>query len=293
LRDTGEPSDRSPSRTRHIGRILVEAGRLSAADADRVLRAQQGQSVPFGEAAIRMGYITQADVDYALARQFAFPTVAVGDPSLAAELIAAHSPNHLVAEQIRGLRTVIESRATANGRRHPMAAVVSADRGDGRSFIAGNLAVAFAQLGHRTLLIDANMREPAQHRIFRLKNATGLSTMLAGRSGVECVQRVQALPRLYVMPAGPTPPNPLELLERPAFRQLLSSADHSFRVVIIDTPAGSVSADAELIAGRAASAIVVSRADITRASTAVAFVRGLRAASVHVLGAVLNDTRPK
>ena len=89
---------------------------------------------------------------------------------------------------------------------HKALAVVSPDAGEGRSFIAANLAVVFSQLGERTLLIDADLRNPSQHQLFRLPNKLGLSSILAGRAELEeTVTRIPGLIDVSVMPAGATP----------------------------------------------------------------------------------------
>jgi Mrp family chromosome partitioning ATPase len=116
-------------------------------------------------------------------------------------------------------------------------AIVSPGREEGRTYLAANLAVVFSQLGERTLLIDADMRHPRQHVLFGLPNRGGLSSLLAGRAGADVIELVAPLTNLSVLPAGPQPPNPQELLGRPVFQNFLAELDKEFDVVIIDTPA--------------------------------------------------------
>jgi receptor protein-tyrosine kinase len=272
-----------------IGRILVEAGRLSAPDAQRVARVAAEFKIRFGDAAVEMDLIKRSDVNYALGRQFAFPHLDRNDPSLSQDLVAAYQPDHPIVERLRELRTQILARAVTETRKHPMVSIVSADRKDGRSFIAANLAIVFAQMGHRTLLIDADMRNPVQHDFFRCENRIGLSALLAGRCGVECLYRVAAFPRIFVMPAGAVPPNPLELLERPSFLQLLASADANFKAVIVDTPAGVLAADARLIATRTGANVLVARSGNSRTRNGSSFIHALQSDKANVLGVVLNE----
>ena len=117
-------------------------------------------------------------------------------------------------------------------------AIVSPSHGEGRSFIAANLAIVFSQLGERTLLVDADLRTPCQHELFKLGNTPGLSGLLAGSSNHHAVLRVPSLPGLSVLPAGAVPPNPQELLGRPAFVEAVYTLSRDFDVIIIDTPAG-------------------------------------------------------
>src|SRR5258708_24807858 len=116
-------------------------------------------------------------------------------------------------------------------------AVTSPERGEGRSWIAANLATMFAQLGERTLLIDADMRQPRQHRLFNIDNSVGLSALLTGRAGREIARRIHPQLRLFVLPAGILPPNPQELLARPVFDVILDHFPAQFRLVILATPA--------------------------------------------------------
>jgi len=279
------------AREQEIGRILVEAKRISATNAQRVLQVANKYRIRFGDAGIRLGVLKQEDVEYALGRQFAFPSVSRRDASMAREIIAAYAPNDPLTEALRSVRSQILLRSAGGPRANPLVAIVSAGRGDGRSFIAANLAVVFAQLGQRTLLIDADLRNPTIHDLFKLDNRIGLSTMLAGRSGIESVRRVEALPRLFVLPSGPTPPNPLELLENPAFRQVLTGADANFKAVIIDTPAGSVAADPQVVCAHAGSAVVVARSAHSRVDEAAKFAAQLRQTKANFLGMIFNERR--
>jgi protein-tyrosine kinase len=278
-----------PERSLPIGRLLIDAKRISTTDAQRVLRVAAKYNIPFGEAGMRMGLLKTSDVDYALSRQYSFPFLSRDDISLSNDVVAAYSPNHPTTEQMRGLRTQILLRAVNGSRAHPVVALVSPDRGDGRSFVAANLAVVFAQLGQRTLLIDADMRNPTQHRIFKLQNRMGLSTILSERCGIECVSRIAALQRLFVLPAGPMPPNPIELLEGPVFRRVLSSGDANFDAIVIDTPAAEAGTDALIIGSRAGSTALVVRANRTRANSISAFTKALAAAKASMLGVVYNQ----
>src|SRR3712207_4681642 len=100
-----------------------------------------------------------------------------------------------------------------------------------------SLAVLFSQMGKRTLVIDADLRKPRQHRIFGLPGKIGLSALLAGRAGAEVMCEIKQLPGLTVLPAGVLPPNPQELLSRPQFQRLIQSLRGMYEVILVDTPA--------------------------------------------------------
>jgi protein-tyrosine kinase len=165
---------------------------------------------------------------------------------------------------------------------------VSAQRGEGRSYVAANLAIVFSQLGERTLLIDADLRRPRQHSLFRLSNAHGLSSVLAGRAE-DAIQRVPGLMDLSILTAGPTPPNPQELLSRTAFPRLLEKAAESFGVIIIDAPPLKESADAQTIAVRAGAVVLLARKHRSRLAEVRAAAQTLRDARASIIGIMLNE----
>jgi receptor protein-tyrosine kinase len=175
---------------------------------------------------------------------------------------------------------------------HKVLAVVSPGASEGRTFIAANLAVVFAQQGERTLLIDADLRSPTengQRSLFKLASGAGLSGILAGRASLDIAQPIPSLPGLVVLPAGARPPNPQELLGRISFSQLLFEAGETFDVVLVDTPNGTQYADAEIIASRAGAAMMVTRKDQSRLPDSALLARRLIDDDVALVGAVLND----
>ncbi len=275
---------------RSIGAILIDSGRLSPDAAERILKLQKARGLRFGDAAIELGLLSEADIQQALSRQYDYPYLMPGDTSVSEEVIAAFKPFSPVVEQLRALRSQLMLRWFDGEAGHKTLAVVSPGRGEGRSFTAANLAVVFSQLGERTLLIDADLRNPSQHKLFRLPNRLGLSSLLAGRAELaDTVTRIPGLIDLSVMAAGATPPNPQELLARPSFNALIATVQGQYDIVIVDTPAGAETADHQSIAARARGAVVVARKDISLAPQVQALVGSLQQAGVVVVGAVLNN----
>ncbi|MDQ5916959.1 MAG: protein-tyrosine kinase [Pseudomonadota bacterium] len=272
-----------------IGAILIDAGRLSTEGAEQILRLQKEQGKRFGDAAIELGLLTQDDIRYALSRQFDYPYLHAGDNSLSHELVAAYKPFSQTVEQLRALRSQLMLRWFDAAAERKQLAILSPGTGEGRSFIAANLAVVFSQLGERTLLIDADLRNPRQHELFRIPGGTGLSGMLAGRNGAEAIVRIPSLVGLSVLPAGAVPPNPQELLGRPAFAEIRDSISHDFDVVIIDTPAATEYADAQTIAVRAGAALLLARKNQSSIPAMAAITRNLQQAGATLVGSVLND----
>lgn len=273
---------------RSIGAILIDTGRLSPENAERILRLQQGKSLRFGDAAIELGLLGKDDIRFALASQFDYPYLPAGDNSVSPELVAAYQPFSPVVEQLRALRSQLMLRWFDTETDRKSLAVVSPEQGEGRSFIAANLAIVFSQLGTRTLLIDADLRSPRQHELFKLGNRPGLSELLSGRAGNETVVRIPSLLGLSLLPSGAVPPNPQELLGRSAFPETLRSLSRAFDVTIIDTPAGHELADAETIAVRAGASLMVARKNTSSLPDLATLTRNLQQSGTTLVGSVLN-----
>ena len=167
-------------------------------------------------------------------------------------------------------------------------ALVSPNSREGKSHLAASLAIAFAQLNLKTLLIDANLRKPAQHQFFDLGNKTGLSTMLAGRTLPTLDLSHTITQHLNVITAGPKPPNPSEILSQPALSELLDKFRPDVKVIIIDSPPTRVGPDAQIIAPQAGNVIMVCRKDETSIAALHKAYRDMETTSVRILGSFFN-----
>lgn len=275
---------------RSIGAILIDAGRLTPADAERILQYQQQSELRFGEAGVELDILTEADILYALSLQFDYPFIQPGGSKpISPEVVAAYKPFGAEGERLRALRSQLQLRWFDEAKRRTALAVVSGARGEGRSHLMANLAVTFAQLGQRTLLIDGDLRAPRQHKLFKIENQVGLSSLLAGRMQDQVVTFVHGIPGLAVLTAGPAPPNPTELLSRPAFARVLEQSKSSFDVVLVDTPAFECGADAALLARATGAVISIARSNVTRASDFAGVIGSLAENGVYVVGSVLID----
>jgi len=272
-----------------IGDILVSRGLLQPADIPRIIERQKAQHEPFGAAAVALKLVSQTDLDAALATQFGYDYLQPGDNSISPEVVTAFKPFSPAAEEMRALRTQLLLRGfgTAEGRK--VLSIVSARPQEGRSFIAANLAVAFAQQGQRTLLVDADFRKPRQDKLFRTPNSAGLAGILSARVGTEVVSPVAALPGLSVLAAGGQPPNPQELVSKPALAQLLTNASRAYDVVLVDTPAATLAGDAEVIAARAGAALLVARKHKSLLRDTTLLAQQLQQGGVVLVGSVLNQ----
>jgi len=279
-----------PNVAPRIGEMLVAAGRMTEAQVSRVLELQRTEDARFGAIAIKLGYITKDHVDEVLARQYG--SVSENDLSnskLPAKIVTAYKRVLPFSESIRALRSQLLLRWFDGTPGQSTLAITSVDRGDGKSFVAANLGIVFSQLGEQTLLIDADMRHPTQHETFGIKNPMGLSGVLSGRAGPDEIRSIAGLPGLSVLPAGPLPPNPQELLGRPEFGRLLNEMSSVFDVIIVDTPSAQEASDAHVISQRARAALIVGRKNKTRSQEISQLSSILKSSGISVLGATLNE----
>ena len=271
----------------NMGKLLQDAGKLKPKDMDRVLKLQQEQNLRFGEAALKLGLVTEADIQQALSHQFEYPTMSAADASLSPELTAAIAPYSKEAEALRSVRSELMLRWFREGRK--TLAVGSASADDGASYLAANLAVLFAQMGRKVLLIDANMRQPRQHDIFNLGNGMGLSDILAERVPSLQVRTIKSFPTLSVLTAGSPPPNPAELLARPSFGALLSGLETSYDIILLDTAPSQLSSDFQLISARAGGMLIATRRNVSRLAPLAELKEKITFTGAQVVGAVVLD----
>jgi chain length determinant protein tyrosine kinase EpsG len=278
-----------PVHDRSIGDILAELRHLSVEQVEKILVHQRARGVRFGEAAVALGMASRDDVLFALAQQFHYPYAPRDGQPLDAELVALNEPFSPRAESFRALRSQLMMRVYTDAVSPHAVAIISPDVGDGRTYCAANLAVTLAQLGGRTLLVDGDMRGPRVHELFKLNNQAGLSGILAGRSDQQVMQQVPGIPSLFVLPVGTIPPNPLELVERPAFGLLMRELAAKFDHVIVDTPAAVHGSDASVITARCGAALVVARRNAVRMTALRELVASFAGSPAKLVGAVMNE----
>ena len=271
-----------------VGKLLLDAGALNELDVSRVVQAQRQQNLRFGEAAEQLGLVSADDIQRALSRQFEYPYVSPGESRLSPKLVAAYQPFGPIAESLRALRARLSLLWFNDQNRVLM--VTGARAGAGSSSLAANLAVVFSQLGRKTLLVDANFRDPAQESLFGLESGGGLSSLLVGRISFHSAYvPVPHFDHLSVLCAGAPPPNPQELLARATFTYLVEAASDKFDIVLFDAPPILDYADAQMIAARGGACLLATRrhhTKLTEVERAGALIQSIGAV---MLGAVLND----
>lgn len=172
-------------------------------------------------------------------------------------------------------------------------AVSSADHHEGKSLTAANIAIALAQTGCSVLLVDGDMRSPSQHDTFRVLNDIGLSTLIIKKSFISNSIQSEIADNLDLLPSGPTPPNPSELLASENFRNLLERLSKKYDYIIIDTPPLNVVSDAVIMKDAIGGIMLVVRYSSTSYEKLASCVNEIEFANVDMLGFVVNEARSK
>ncbi len=210
------------------------------------------------------------------------------EEDIAIELLPHARPRLAIAEAYRSLRTAL---LLSSAEVLQVITVTSAESGEGKTTTAVNVAVVMAQLGRRVLLIDGDLRKPRLHEIFQVSNRFGVTNLLTGGGKIEEVFLRTAVPNLYVIPAGPCPPNPAELLASERMRDFLHQVRGTFEFVVIDSPPALAVTDATLI-GHLVDGVLLCFAagKVPREEIRACHDRLVRN-EVRILGTVLNRYR--
>ncbi|MFD0958209.1 CpsD/CapB family tyrosine-protein kinase [Paenibacillus chungangensis] len=202
-------------------------------------------------------------------------------------LITQLNPFSPISEAYRMLRTNIEF-STIN-QKLQVIMVTSSKPGEGKSTTCANMAVAFAQANKRVLLIDADLRKPTQHYLFGTSNRNGLTTALFNQKPLSDIVQHTITDNLFIMHAGPTPPNPSELLSSVQLTELIQEARRDYEVVIIDTPPILSVTDAQIVATRSDGAVLIVDSGQVSKDLVLKSKASLEHVNAKLLGVVLNN----
>ena len=221
------------------------------------------------------------------------PTLRINDDErkpgskLEDQLITAHKPKSTEAEAYRGLRTGLYF--STQGKGHQVIQITSPNAGDGKSTLSCNLSISIAQSGKKVVLIDADMRKPRVNKIFGIPNSEkGLSTLIEGNSTLEDSMFPTEVPNLFLIPCGPRPGNPSELLTSPRFPELLAQLRDKFDFVMVDTPPILAVSDPCIVAPRVDGVIVNILLNKNARYSATRACEMLSNIETRVLGVVVN-----
>ena len=204
----------------------------------------------------------------------------------ALDLVSFESPNSLMAEAYRSMRTSLLLSAPD----HPPQTVLvtSALPSEGKTVTATNLAISLAQTGARVALVDADLRKPRIHSVFALGATPGLSALLTGSASLKDVLHEVSIPNLFVLPAGLIPPNPAELLLSERCRDMTSALREYFDYVVFDSPPISNVSEARILSPQMDSTLLVILAGSTSKRAVESALDRLLSSHARVGGAVLN-----
>jgi len=221
---------------------------------------------------------------------------AAGQP----DVVTLSDPRSPAAEAYRSLRTNLQFSAIDKPLRRLL--LTSAGPDEGKSTTVANLAVAMAQAEMKVIVVDCDLRRPAQHEIFRLANTEGLTSMFLGRGGgqlglsaaahMEPPVQATAVPNLSLLSSGPTPPNPAELLGSARMDSILEELTLRADVVLLDSPPVIAVTDAAVLSAKVDGCLFVVGAGIAKRDHLKRARAALDAVHANVLGVVVNNVPP-
>ncbi len=203
-----------------------------------------------------------------------------------ADMITVHSPKSTASESFRGIRTGLLFSSVENDPR--VILVTSAEPAEGKTLCAANLGVTMAQSGSRVAIIDCDMRRPKMHTVFQINRNAGVSNIMTGARNLSDVVYSNGIPNLSVIPCGPIPPNPSELLGSKRMAEFIEELKGSYERVIIDSPPLTAVTDSAVLAQVCDGVVVVVRAGVTTRHAVQNAVSQLKGLNVRILGALLN-----
>lgn len=203
-------------------------------------------------------------------------------------IVAEANPTSPISEAYRTLRTNLQYAET--DRPLQLLMVTSAGPEEGKSTTIMNLAVTYAQTERRTILVDADLRKPTAHYNFELSNRTGLSHVLSGQADLRDVIKETRIKGLDVLPSGPVPPNPSELLGSSRMEELLGKLREQYDMVLIDTPPVLAVADAQVVANKCDGVLLVVNARTGKKQHAIKAKNALQFVQARIVGIALNQT---
>lgn len=234
----------------------------------------------------RLGLPVIGHIPFLAADEKAQQLVASGSNTVDPLLITHYQSNSVGAEAYRGVRTALYF--STQGAGHQVIQVTSPNVSDGKSTLAANLAVSIAQSGKRTLLIDCDFRKPRVHKIFNVPAQLGMASAMAGQSDLTSAIQPTAVPNLSVLPCGPRPVNPAELLTSPKFSELIEQLRAMYDFVIVDTPPILVVTDPAVVAPRVDGVVLCIRVTKNGRPYAERAREVLTSLGANILGVVVN-----
>jgi chain length determinant protein tyrosine kinase EpsG len=275
-----------------IGQILYSKGALNSSQVAAVLAEQTASGHRFGETALRLGLLVPREIDDALALQFGYTALEPSSEQLPAKVVAAFNPASPFVEALRGLRSQLMMRVFNEAPARHALAVISPGMGDGKTYCAANLAVAFGQLPGRTVLVDADLRRPGVAALLGIERPKiGIVEVVLGHVDLETALVRGVHENLDILPVGEIPPNPTEILASKEFQQFMARCRSEYSLVIFDSCPVMGIADAPMLSRMVDETVFVLEANALPFSRARAAIRRLTDAGAKPIGAILTKYR--
>ncbi len=260
---------------------LVRLGYIDAEAAPEIESDRNGRA--FGATAVALGRVTREQLEFALGVHLGFLLETDEPTQIPRELVVARNPYSKSADEFRALRTQLCAGADAS-RLSPLAVTGALPAA---AFTAVNLAASFAQLGKKTLMIDASLRRPALARVFGARQAPGVSDVVSGVVEFDTVRKETLIRNLSLLPAGAAPPDPQRVLADPAFERMLGHASGGFDIIVILTDPVETGSSCEFVWAVSGSALIVARKNETRLRDLEEIKSALRRTETRLAGAAL------
>ncbi|MFF5993413.1 CpsD/CapB family tyrosine-protein kinase [Lysinibacillus sp. KU-BSD001] len=208
-------------------------------------------------------------------------------PTMARKLITVSDPKSILSEQFRTIRTNITFALPDQQLKTIL--ITSSTAGEGKSTNASNIATVFAQEGKKVLIVDADMRKPTLHYIFGLFNTVGLSTVLARKSTLYDTIQETSIVGLSLLPSGPIPPNPTELLSSKTMDAILEEIKEVYDIIIFDAPPLLPVSDAQILSNKCDGTLLIVHSGVVEKDTVLKAKTILTTSQAKILGVVLNN----
>jgi len=205
----------------------------------------------------------------------------------ARKLVTSVNTRSIVSEQFRTLRTNINF--SMPDKELKTFLITSSSPGEGKSTVAANTAVVFAQEGKKVLLVDADMRKPTVHYTFHLTNTLGMSNLLTRQANVAEVVKTSEIENLDIITCGPIPPNPAELLSSQTMEKVMEEMKESYDIIIFDAPPVLSVADAQILSNKCEGTILIMSAGETQKDGVLKAKEALVSSKANIIGVVMNN----
>jgi len=271
--------------TGHIGEILVRMGCLLEEDVNKILVEQQSSGKRFGRAAIDLRLVRPDDICAAMGVQHGYLREIKSPVSIPRDLVLVRRRLSPAAEQFRKITTHLLTSSDADLLN--CFSLISAAPHRGSAYVEANLATAFAQLGKKTLVIDADLKGQRLAPFFGLQQDFGLSDVLTGRAPLRTAIVESVVKNLSLLPAGYAPHNAQELLGSAEFVETLEQAEKDYDIVMVMTAPFGAAADGQFAWAATKAAFVSAQRDVTRSADLKQLSAVLQKLEVEIIGAVM------